>query len=47
MAIVEPIDAPAGARRRLRVSSPVTREAVGEIDVQTAQDVSAALEIAR
>ena len=35
------------AGRRLRVSSPVTREVVGEIDVQTAQDVSAALEIAR
>ncbi len=47
MAIVESIDSPAGARRRLRVSSPVTGEAVGEIDVQTAQDVRAALEIAR
>ena len=47
MAIVESIDSPAGARRRLRVSSPVTGEAVGEIDVQTAEDVRAALEIAR
>ena len=47
MAIVTPIDVPAGARRRLQISSPVTREKIGEIEVQTAADVGAALERAR
>ena len=47
MAIVTPIDVPAGARRRLQISSPVTREKIGEIEVQTAADVRAALERAR
>jgi succinate-semialdehyde dehydrogenase/glutarate-semialdehyde dehydrogenase len=47
MAIVTPIDGPAGARRRLLISSPVTREKIGEIEVQTAADVGAALERAR
>ncbi len=47
MAIVEPVESPIGARRRLRIASPVTREPIGEIDVRTAEDVRAALEIAR
>ena len=47
MAIVEPAESASGARRRLRISSPVTREPIGEIEVQTAEDVRAAMEIAR
>ncbi|MFI5316849.1 MAG: aldehyde dehydrogenase family protein, partial [Myxococcota bacterium] len=47
MAIVTPIEVAPGARRRLAISSPVTREAIGEIEVQNASDVRAALERAR
>lgn len=47
MAIVTPVETPAGARRRLRLSSPVTLEPIGEIEVQTAEDVRAAVETAR
>ncbi|HTO69230.1 MAG TPA: aldehyde dehydrogenase family protein [Myxococcota bacterium] len=47
MAIVTPIDVAPGARRRLAISSPVTRESIGEIEVQNAADVQAALERAR
>jgi len=47
MAIVEPAESASGARRRLRISSPISRELIGEIEVQTAEDVRAALETAR
>ncbi|HTO52169.1 MAG TPA: aldehyde dehydrogenase family protein [Myxococcota bacterium] len=47
MAIVTPIDVAPGARRRLAISSPVTGERIGEIEVQNAGDVQAALERAR
>src|SRR5215469_845459 len=50
MAVVERVEAAAGqsgARRRLRLRNPATLEAIGEIEVQTAQDVRAAVERAR
>ena len=47
MAIVTPIETPAGARRRLRLSSPVNLEPIGELEVQSAKDVRAAVETAR
>ena len=47
MAIVTAIDVPPGARRKLAIASPVTREKIGEIEVQNASDVRAALERAR
>jgi acyl-CoA reductase-like NAD-dependent aldehyde dehydrogenase len=47
MAIVTPIDSPPGAPRRLRISSPATREVLGEIEVQGANDVAAVVETAR
>ncbi|KPJ53172.1 MAG: aldehyde dehydrogenase, partial [Dehalococcoidia bacterium DG_18] len=47
MAIVTPIETPTGARRRLKLVSPVRLEPIGEIEVQTAEDVRAAVEIAR
>ena len=46
MAIVEPIESSGGARR-LRVSSPVTGEKIGEIAVTTAAEVRAAVQRAR
>jgi len=47
MAIVTPVETPSGARRRLAIANPATREPVGEIEVQTADDVNAAVESAR
>src|SRR3990172_12883961 len=47
MAIVTPIETPPGGRRRLRLSSPATRESLHEISVANADDVRAALERAR
>src|SRR5262245_36253285 len=47
MAIVTPIDTPPGERRRLRLSSPATRETLHEIGVANGDDVRAALERAR
>jgi len=47
MAIVTPIDVAPGARRRLAIASPATGEPIGEIEVQNASDVRAALERAR
>ena len=47
MAVVEQIETAGGGRRRLALSNPATLEAVGEIDVQTAADVAAAVERAR
>ncbi len=46
MAIVQPIES-SGGRRRLQVSSPVTRQPVGEIAVDTAAEVRAAVARAR
>ena len=47
MAVVEPLAEAPGGRRRLRLRSPATLEEIGEIEVQTADDVRAALERAR
>jgi succinate-semialdehyde dehydrogenase/glutarate-semialdehyde dehydrogenase len=47
MAIVTPLETAPGARRRLRLSSPVTLDPIGEIEVQTAEDARAAVEAAR
>ncbi len=47
MAIVNPVETPVGARRRLAQLSPSTLEPIGEIEVQTADDVKQALERAR
>jgi len=47
MAIVTPIEAPPGGRRRLGLANPATRESIGEIEVQNAHDVALALEAAR
>ncbi len=47
MAVVEPLPSDPGARRRLRLKSPATLEPIGEIEVQSADDVRAALERAR
>jgi len=47
MAIVEAVDPAPGGRRRLATRSPVTGERIGEHEVQTAEDVRAALERAR
>ena len=47
MAIVTPVQTPSGARRRLLLSSPATLEPIGEIEIQTAEDVHAIVERAR
>lgn len=47
MAIVEPAEEKVSGRRRLRLASPATLEPLGEIEVQNATDVRAALEAAR
>jgi len=47
MAIVEQAEPAPDGRRRLRVSNPATREPLGEFEVKTAADVSAAIERAR
>lgn len=47
MAVVEPVETPAGARRRLRLRSPATLEEIGEIELQSPSDVRAAVERAR
>lgn len=47
MAIVQPIETAPGARRRLRLCSPASLEPIGEIEVQTADDVREAFERAR
>jgi succinate-semialdehyde dehydrogenase/glutarate-semialdehyde dehydrogenase len=47
MAIVQPIETAPGSRRRLALSSPSNLEPIGEIEVQTADDVREALERAR
>jgi succinate-semialdehyde dehydrogenase/glutarate-semialdehyde dehydrogenase len=47
MAIVTPIQTSAGERRRLALANPATLEPVGEIEVQTADDVREAVRRAR
>ena len=47
MAIVTPLETPEGERRRFALSSPATLESLGEIEVQNAADVAAAVERAR
>jgi succinate-semialdehyde dehydrogenase/glutarate-semialdehyde dehydrogenase len=47
MAIITPLETPAGERRRLRLASPATREPIDEIEVATDDDVRAAVEVAR
>jgi succinate-semialdehyde dehydrogenase/glutarate-semialdehyde dehydrogenase len=47
MAIVTRVETPEGVRRRLQLSSPATLEPIGEIELQTAEDVRTALENAR
>lgn len=47
MAIVESLETPLGARRRLALRSPVTLERIGEIEVSTADDVRQAAARAR
>jgi acyl-CoA reductase-like NAD-dependent aldehyde dehydrogenase len=44
---VEPSTSAPGARRRLRLRSPATLDPIGEIEVQNAEDVRAAVERAR
>jgi acyl-CoA reductase-like NAD-dependent aldehyde dehydrogenase len=47
MAVVEQLGSSGAERRRLRLSNPATLVPVGEIEVQTAADVEAAVERAR
>lgn len=47
MAVVESLPVEPGQRRRLRLRNPATLEEIGEIEVQTADDVRAAVERAR
>jgi succinate-semialdehyde dehydrogenase/glutarate-semialdehyde dehydrogenase len=47
MAVVEQAEPAADGHRRLRLSNPATLEVVGEVEVQTAADVRAAVERAR
>lgn len=47
MAVVEPMEADAGGRRRQRLLSPATLEPVGEVEVHGAGPVRAAVERAR
>ncbi len=47
MAIVKPLKTEPGARRRLSIASPATLELIGQIEVQTAEDVRAAVRKAR
>jgi len=47
MAILEPIEPSPRGRRRLRVKSPATLKVLGEVEIQSAEDVGQALERAR
>jgi succinate-semialdehyde dehydrogenase/glutarate-semialdehyde dehydrogenase len=47
MAIVTPLETPPGARRCLGLANPATFEPIGEIEVQNADDVRAAVKKAR
>ena len=44
MAIVKPLKTAPGARRRLSIASPATLEPIGQIEVQTVEDVRAAVQ---
>ena len=47
MAVVEPVETPSGAPRRLRLKSPVDFETLGEIEVTSEEEVRSAVERAR
>ena len=47
MALVERVDAAPGERRRLRLANPATLEPLGELEIDTAEQVRAAVERAR
>ena len=47
MGIVEQVENPPDGRRRLRLSNPATLDCIGEFEVQTAAEVSGAIERAR
>ena len=47
MAITTPLETGASGRRRLALASPATLEGIGEIEIQDAADVGAAMERAR
>ena len=47
MAIVTAVKVPEGERRKLQLQSPANLRAIGEIEVQTHDDVQAALQRAR
>jgi acyl-CoA reductase-like NAD-dependent aldehyde dehydrogenase len=47
MAIVTPIEAPPGGKRRLSLIDPAKGEPIGQIEVQDAHDVASALDAAR
>ncbi len=47
MAIVTPVETSSGTERRLRLANPGTLEPIGEIEVQSAESVFAAVEVAR
>jgi acyl-CoA reductase-like NAD-dependent aldehyde dehydrogenase len=47
MAILEPLESGAGARRRYQLRSPSTLEPVGEFEARSEADVQSALEVAR
>ncbi len=47
MAIVKPLKMEPGARRRLSIISPATLEPIGQIEIQTAEDVRDAVQKAR
>ena len=47
MGVVEQMENAPDGRRRLRLSNPATLERIGEFEVQTAAEVSGAIERAR
>jgi acyl-CoA reductase-like NAD-dependent aldehyde dehydrogenase len=47
MAIITPVETTPGARRRVQITNPATLEPIGEIELQTAEDVGAAIATAR
>jgi len=47
MAVVEQLESTRGSGRQLRLANPATLEPLGEVDVQSAADVRAAIECAR
>jgi acyl-CoA reductase-like NAD-dependent aldehyde dehydrogenase len=46
MAIIEPVEASAGSRRRYRLRNPATLEPAGEFEAANAEEVQDALESA-